>query len=252
MEKLIEILKEFEDNRTKRESKKWDDNAIAECFLPCAKKILCGGYFLVNKEYIIDLGAIELYYHEEEGCIKDYIMYHTNFHPSKSKMFDLNKGFPYFTFGSFNLHQSGVDVTFENKDKKYRASFLIRSYRVLKTVNGFYPINDDTEYDTHSTHIYDDMFYSGLLLSTDKRTTIEWIECDKGGCVVQYPRKNVAFYQENGKKTETSKDCYKEAQKEAEENKVYPKCFKYGNKYYMQDLRPWRFQLQSIKEGKNQ
>ncbi len=79
MEKLIEILREFEENRTKRKREKWDDNAVAKCFLPCAEKILCEGYFLINGEYILDLGSIELYYHEETvGGLKDHAMYHTN------------------------------------------------------------------------------------------------------------------------------------------------------------------------------
>ena len=102
MENLIEILKQFDQERTKR-AENWNEASVAESFHPIAENILCNGYFLVNEMYIIDLGAIELYYHEEEGDIKDYIMYHTNEHSSKSKVFELNGGFPYFKFGSFNL-----------------------------------------------------------------------------------------------------------------------------------------------------
>ena len=49
MEELIEILRKFEKNRDdykKDASKKWDADAVAKCFEPCAKEILCGGYFL--------------------------------------------------------------------------------------------------------------------------------------------------------------------------------------------------------------
>jgi hypothetical protein len=73
MEKLIEILKQFDQERTKRKEN-WNEASVAESFHPIAENILCNGYFLVNEMYIIDLGAIELYYHEEEGDIKDYIM----------------------------------------------------------------------------------------------------------------------------------------------------------------------------------
>ena len=103
MENLINILKEFDSRRTemiKKEGKVWDDNAVTECFEPCAKEILLNGYFLINKEYIIDLGSIELYYHEEAGPIKDYIMYHRK-ERTKSKIKELNNGeLPYFEFGS--------------------------------------------------------------------------------------------------------------------------------------------------------
>ena len=168
MDALIKILEKFDENRENRvKGEDWSSKtieekhkAIAEWFRPCAEKILCNGYFLVNGEYIIDLGAIELYYHEEEdGGIKDYIMYHTNAHSSKSKVYKLNNNsFPYFKFGSFNLHQSGVDVTFENEEKKYRASFLIRSYRLLRKGEER-KLNDLTiPFDKCSTHIFNDMF----------------------------------------------------------------------------------------------
>ena len=175
-------------------------------------------------------------------------MYHTNAHTSKSRIFKLNNnGFPYFKFGSFNLHQSGVDVTFENEEKKYRASFLIRSYRVLKTDDGLYPKNDNTQYDPHSTHIFDDMFYSGYA-----NTEIVWIPTDrKGGNVLQYPRINVAMYEDAETKLKTSESNYNLEKKRTKENKsYYPKCFKYGSNYYMQCMRNWRFQLENIEEEK--
>ena len=190
MEKLIKILEQFDQERTKKHGS-WDETALVETIRPLAKEILCNGYFLVNDKYIIDLGAIELYYHEENGKIKDHKMYHINEHlPKKYKeMFKYDNGYPYFTIGSFNLHPSGVDITFENEKKKYRASFLIRSYRVLTNEEEL--INKEIEYDPYSTHIYDDLFYSGLLLSTNERTKIEWIEYDKGGKIEQKTRKNI-------------------------------------------------------------
>ena len=87
MESLKKILEEFDKNRknTLEKKEEWDRKnidekykAIAEWFRPCAEDILCNGYFLINDEYIVDLGAIELYYHEEDGSVKDPKMYHTN------------------------------------------------------------------------------------------------------------------------------------------------------------------------------
>ena len=190
MEKLIKILEQFDQERTSKLDN-WNEDAVIAAALPLAKEILCNGYFLVNGKYIIEIGAIELYYHEEIGKIKDHVMYHINEHLPKNykEMFKFDGGYPYFTIGSFNLHQSGVDITFENEKQKYRASFLIRSYRVLTTIEDI--ANQDIKYDTYSTHIYDDLFYSGLLLSTNERTTIEWIVYDRGGEVEQMPRKNI-------------------------------------------------------------
>lgn len=264
MKKLIDILKEFDKERDSEIKKgtNWDSIAVAKCFMPCAKEILCNGYFLINGKYIIDIGAIELYYHEEEGEIKDYIMYHTNAHPGKSKMFEIEKGYPYFKLGSFNLHQSGVDVTFEKfeeeKKKKYRASFLIRSYRLLETTDGEYPLNDNTKYDHCSTHIFDDMFYEGISFSDTK---IEWKPINKGK-EMDEPifRINVPMYRErdNKKYEKLTKEFLTEhnmillidqglaREDHAKEQNV--ETFKTNGKEYVRDQRPWRFCLKDIYE----
>lgn len=261
MESLKKILEKFDKNRkdTLEKKEEWDRKnidekykAIAEWFKPCAKDILCNGYFLVNGKYIIDLGAIELYYHEEEGEIKDYIMYHIK-DKIKSKIKNFENELPYFKFGSFNLHQSGVDVTFENIEKKYRASFLIRSYRVLKTEDGLYPENDNTQYDPCSTHIFDDMFYSGY-----GDTEIVWIPTDrKGGNIELCPRVHVAEYRKdkegnyikdnkgNYEKEDiiVSDSDYKAEYEDAKNAKRTPMYFKTGSKTYKQDMREWQFRL---------
>lgn len=257
MEILIKILREFEKNRTNAVADdKWKDKSIeekyeamAEWFRPCAEKILCNGYFLVNNEYIIDLGAIELYYHEEDGDIKDYIMYHTNAHSSKSKIYELNNNkYPYFEFGSFNLHQSGVDITFENEENKYRASFLIRSYRILRTEDGLYPTKDNAVYDPHSTHIFDDMFYNGISCN-GKATVIVWIPTDKKrGEIDLLTRINVAKYEKPNVKDDKvygSKDI---VISEDDYNNDDKKYIKINGKFYKRDERRWRFKLKNIIE----
>jgi hypothetical protein len=266
MKNLIKKLKEFDEERRNalRTPEKWDDEAVAKCFVPIAKYVLLNGYFLVNDKYIIDLGAIELYYHEEDGNIKDHIMYHTNEHPSKSKVYKLNNGFPYFKIGSFNLHQSGIDVTFENdanKDDKYRASFLIRSYRVLESEKD---LNNMTiPFDNCSTHIFDDMFYEGISYDAGNKTTIEWIEFHKIGSYNEKgcPRVNVSKYRLNNKnKYEKddriydsdkiiTKEDFEVAKKDADASNSYPKYFKYGTgKYYKQDMKLWQFKRNNIIE----
>jgi hypothetical protein len=241
MKALFEILKQFDLKRDEIKKKEWDSNDIAECFFPCAKNVLLNGYFLINEKYIIDLGAIELYYHEEEGNIKDHIMYHTNEHTSKSRVFDLEGGFPYFKFGSLNLHQSGVDVTFENPQKRYRASFLIRAYRVLKKEED---LNNCQElYDGCSTHLFDDMFYDGVLSGDSSK--IKWIKCNKIGNVIKCPRKNVAeYYIDDHKKI--VKVIANINDKEYQTNK--DRYLKVNGKYFKQDMRAWQFKIEGIKE----
>ena len=198
--------------------------------------------FNFKNEYIIDLGAIELYYQEEEWKIKESIMYHTNEHPSKSKIFNLNKSeYPYFKFGSFNLHQSGVDVTFENPDEKYRASFLIRSYRVVKKKDIAEIKHNRIPFDDHSTHIFDDMFYNGILLS-DNKVTIVWKEYEKefkkGGTVKPGWRKNVAMYLDSER---VSIEDYNSNKGGIKDKILKPDTFNYNGKTYLKEDRQWQF-----------
>lgn len=232
MKELIKILEEFDKQRNAlSKSPDWNEDAVAKCFEPYARKILCGGYFLVNGRYIIDLGYIELYYHEEDrketqGKIKDPIMYHTNDRRPYSTYYKGIGKYPYFKYGSFNLHQSGVDITFENPDEEYRASFLIRSYRVMEITNN--ETAEDIkeklrnpvfpEYNPHSTHIFDDMFPNGVVFGNDNNVKIKWVICEKGGEIKTCKRINVPDYKkdENGKycKGESGKYCRVEGSKE--------------------------------------
>jgi len=263
MEELIKILRQFDKNRKQMIGTNWNAAAVADCFRPCAEDILCKGYFLINEKYIIDIGAIELYYHEEreDGKIKDYIMYHTNAHPYKAKMCEIAGGYPYFKFGSFNLQQSGLDITFE-KEKEYRASFLIRSYRLLKTENGEYPQENNTKYDHCSTHIFDDMFYEGISFNNTK---IEWIKIHNKGRDMDESifRINVPMYRKKGKEkyeklTVEYMDNHdlllsvdrglaeSESERKIEKHEV--KTFRTNGKDFVRDTRPWRFCLKGIYE----
>ena len=182
---LISILKEFQANWGRRRSiiPKEDcrmqySEAIAMCFEPCAEKILAGHFKVTNNEggrpvvRTIQPTAIELYYHEEgEDRFKDPIMYHTNDRKvwTKESYFKDRgiDGLPYFPVGSLNPHTSGIDITFENAKERYRASFLIREYKV--TYDGGDPVKV-----VNSTEIYDDLLLNGITL--DKADWIEW--CD--------------------------------------------------------------------------
>lgn len=118
MKTLKEVLTDFN-------ARNADENSIQAMFSEIASIVLSGGYYQVNESSRIYPMDIEFYlYGEREGdpdWMKDANMYHKG------------RDVPYFpVVGTFYPHQSGVDVTFENKDEQYRASFLIRAYKYDK------------------------------------------------------------------------------------------------------------------------
>lgn len=113
MENLLRHVNEFYNSNKSLESRMED----------LAKVFLFGGYINVRGRYHIYLRTVEFYYHEENGDIKDPIMYHRNNYLVDGEI-------PYFKPLAFNSHDTGVDITFENEDKHIRASVLIRAYEV--------------------------------------------------------------------------------------------------------------------------
>ena len=196
--KLLSHLRMFEGNRQGRKadlkkatSRKEYAEVIADCFIPCAQAIFAGHFCVKNDDgkviRKIYPTVLELYYHEEkEDGFKDPIMYHTNDRKyydyylgkrgelkehSKKSQEDFEKRckyeLPYFPFCSLNPHTSGIDITFENPDKKYRASCLIREY-------DFYYFDEDEKIECpNSTFIYDDMLINGIPLDNNDRLVWE-------------------------------------------------------------------------------
>lgn len=221
---MIEILKNFKGAVDQPHDLKLA--ALEKQFYLMAKELLYGGYFLIENKKHLYLDDIEFYYHEEgtEG-LKDPIMYHTNDNEGKGKEI------PYYELGRLHLHISGVDVTFENEEKQYRASFLIRGFHV-----------DNKEYDNHSTHVYDEMLYMGLPLG--KPIEIKWISKDLEGKETYTPkgewRKNVAEYEyKDGKYAKIEYHG-----KDFDPN-LY---FRYSGHVYKKCPRKWRFRKANIKD----
>lgn len=192
MEKLFELLRQFDTALSA--CNEINDVTIGICFMPIAQGVLLGGCLYLKGEspIKIDIKSIELYFHEDKvGGYKDPIMYHTDWRlPGFLKKRGVSS-YPYFEFGSFNLHQSGVDITFEKKGQ-YRASFLIREYRVL---TGDEDSNTSTKpFDMCSTHIFDDLFPYGV--NATSLSMIEWREEKKEGQIKQFPRVGVYCYDE--------------------------------------------------------
>ena len=122
MNKLIEQLLEFQDSRRNK------GVGLEKLFEKLAKYLLYGGHFHCSERYDLYITSVEFYYHEEIGDndkrIVDPIMYHRNV---KDKPV-----VPYLNVGTLYPHWSGVDITFEDDILQYRASALIRSYKIVQ------------------------------------------------------------------------------------------------------------------------
>lgn len=148
-------------------------------FRKIAEIMLCKGHleFGDKKVYIRD---VEFYYHEENGIMKDPIMYHSN---DKKGNKDL------FKPGTFHFHVSGVDITFEDafedafEDDYYRASALIRGYS---------EDNPNGSVEGRPTYLYNLFNY----LSPFEETVVKWEENDNLSTtdIKQTYRQNVPLY----------------------------------------------------------
>ena len=113
MMELQKKLENFSTNETEIDSK----------FKELANDFLYNGYINVRDRFFFFFRAVEFYYHEEKGPIKDPIVYHRN-----NK--DVDGQVPYYPAMTLHSHSSGFDIAFENKKKEIRSSVLIRAYEV--------------------------------------------------------------------------------------------------------------------------
>lgn len=194
---------------------------IPSKFKKIAEAIL-NGHFLVthgNDKVEVYPTSVEIYWHEEQGDIKDYIVYHRNSGKTHPAIFEPH--------GRLHNHVSGIDITFEqgsNPKSAIRASALIRAYKV--TENGK-QAKDKPE--TRSTYLYDDLY--GRFSIFDGGFSVEWKD-DENACNTISDadctiRHNVSKYKENNGKMEKDRDTTVGR--------------KTANGKYVQDERRWRF-----------
>ncbi len=145
-----------------------------------APYFLYGGYIRVLDRYRIYIQRVEFYFHCENDGIKDEIVYHRNNYHVDGKL-------PYFLPFTLHAHASGFDIAFENPEKEYRASALIRAYEIYDEDQKQY-INYDKKFDekkqdwihmfiysseprinTQSTYLYD------ILNGFGDAGTISWV-----------------------------------------------------------------------------
>jgi hypothetical protein len=197
-----------------------------------AEHVFFGGYFEVNNKRRIYPTDIEFYYHEEDADgLKDPIMYHTDEHEKKHLDF--------YPLSGLNFHMSGLDVTFENKKKNYRASFLIREYKVCDFNGKDWVETKGNE--NRSTYIYEDML---MNIPLSEGINIRWIdspsEKEASWEPVVSSRINVANYvtdtEGNYIKEEIDKNAFDHLS--LEEQKKY---FSYSGKKFKRCNRMWNF-----------
>ena len=206
---------------------------LSSQFEAIAKDVLLGGCFEINGVRRIYPLEIEFYYHEEgENGLKDPVMYHTADH--EGKMLD------YYPLGSLNCHISGMDVTFENQEKQYRASFLIRKYRVCEYESGEWV--EKKECEKRSTYIYEDMF---MNIPLSDGITVKWISGETVNPTKEIVRKqriNVAEYKRDndGKftKVEITKEEYDKLS-DVEQQEY----FSYSGKKLKKCKREWNYSV---------
>lgn len=223
MDKLIERLEGFQNSRRNCED-------LETSFEELAKYLLYGGYFHCSEWYDLYITSVEFYYHEENGNIKDPIMYHRN----KKKWIKNSKknqpetfSKPFFKTGTLNPHMSGVDITFEDyRELKYRASVLIRAF-IVKGKGVKEPKEDE-----RSTYVYEYLF-DGLSINKDE-SQLKWEEIEGYDCpqekLPRKKRKNVFEYVTEDEARKLNIDVEKKKYYDAEFFKTETLC-----------KREWRF-----------
>ena len=129
-----------------------------------ARAAFYSGHFVVNKgeadEYKIEITCIEFYYHEDKGFIQD-----------KKKYLKGEKEFGY-PISAICPNPSGIDVLFDNVDKKFHASFLIRGYKATDKNGNFYENNEKSK-TWNSQDVWYDLF-GGANMLNHGRFSVEW------------------------------------------------------------------------------
>ena len=135
-------------------------------FKEIAHTFFYSGYIDVWGEFRIYLRSVEFYFHEEEGKVRDDIVYHRK----GGNAFSESDPVPVFPTMSLHAHASGFDITFEKEG--IRASALIRKYAVYDVREGKFLDRGKGWEDPRSTYLYD--FLNGFSLTQENR--IIWVD----------------------------------------------------------------------------
>ncbi len=221
MKKLREALNDFQTVVSKDyyiDNGYGSNDKLESEFKKLTANFLYGGFINVNDKFHIYLTTVEFYFHcEQKGMfVYDPIVYHRNNMARKN-----NQILPYFPLGSINMHQSGIDITFEKKEE-YRASVLGRCFEVYDTVE-----NKLCQPEKRSTYIYNSLQSGATLLDG---INIKW----KDAPIESYTSDDEPFIVE--KRVNVAK--FKRDSKDIDWEKI---SIPNTNKKYIQDERIWSF-----------
>lgn len=148
-------------------------------FAELAKWFLYGGYIHVKSNQVdrkVYIQEVEFYFYDEKGVIpSNKIVYHRNGNYANippNENLPIGKSTHYFDTGMLYLHASGVDITFENEMKCYRASALIRAFSVEEK-GAVQAVYKNQYIDPRSTFVYEYLF-EGLSIFDDSGYSIKW------------------------------------------------------------------------------
>ena len=129
---------------------------------------------------------------------------------------------------SIHPHISGIDVAFENKEKKFRASFLIRGFQCEK----------DIKPEKRSTYIYEELL---MNFSLEEGVSIKWHDkmCNEGEVSTNEVRKNISAYLKTTDGSEAG--AYK---KDEKGNYIKQYIDQANRKGFVQCERKWRYTKQ--------
>ncbi len=200
MSKLIDVIQAFDLRKTTEKTIQTELGKIANVALN-------EGYFLVmldeqsKKIYPVEVefyiyGERESDQTEENKWMCDYNMYHRHYDKidRKNPIDDKKNYVAYFPkSGSLFPHKSGVDVTFENEDEEYRASFLIKVYRV----------NDPKgSIERRATYLAEEMFGYAPFGTDVVSINIKWIDDPTVRTGLKEPDVRKNFHNKEGKQDE--------------------------------------------------
>jgi hypothetical protein len=165
---------------------------LNEWFKKIAQIILSGHFEIKNNNndkecVIVRPTTVEMYFHEERKdnqYIKDYIVYHKNEENANTQRLNKNNDIQYYPLGVLNTHPSGIDITFESEKHRFRASALIRAFKVendqTSKVTGVQYKNSKKvkeNIDDRSTYVYDALFSQFNIFG--EGFSVKWVDGDK-------------------------------------------------------------------------
>jgi hypothetical protein len=158
-------------------------------FMELAKYFLYGGYIHIQSEIngkkierLLYIREVEFYFYDETEKNKcSSKVYHRNgkyTNIPQNERLPIGKYTHYFIPGTIYPHASGIDITFENKDEKYRASALIRAFSIIEDGREeliYLKNNKSVSVDPRSTYVYEYLF-EGFSIFSNTHYSIEWVD----------------------------------------------------------------------------